>query len=496
MNKTKFFLTVTLSTYTYLAYSMMGSLTGVISPTYQVVKDYAPTYASILSRATLVPGVGFITTCWVASKCYDRCPSVRSLGNRNAVTSTFLNILWTPSTNIFFQMLSDETKIELNRIRIGYIAKQAYEKNIIKIADKLNRDKKVPIPSITIATALAQKKLLLLHGPSGVGKTNLMMQLAKQNNLPLWIVQQNEIDAFAPSLDEKTLACQTAISYFGETLHLGYKNIPRVDCMLVFDEFDKIVQNSTGTINRSTISFLNTSFENGPFEYKKHVYIWGIMITNKPDHVYTADISDRAFREFIGFPDTEQRKAKLKNYLNYRLKNLDLDDDNQKKLAIDLIIPFTDSNDNIKMIFSDNKFKYKVKEIDKNWVDESEGSSFRGLEKLVDSVETYYTTNPADFTRNEWVENQITANRTTSIQNLNEYINDAPIHTHLLKNVEHNKSFKNSTNMLINSMKRAQLFQNKQPVASVMGAGINSMRRTNSFSGLNQARILSNNNSN
>lgn len=181
-------------------------------------------------------------------------------------------------------VLSQELKEKLDRVIKEYLKKEALSKY-----------------------GLANRRKLLLYGASGTGKTMTASALAKEFNLPFFVVRTEKV----------------VTKFMGETgQKLGriFDFINDVPAVYLFDEFDAIgsqrgMDNEVGEQRRILNTFLQLLERDDSDSFI-------IAATNSIESIDKAMF--RRFDDVIEYklPDKEQRLALLREYL-YTAKNLD-----------------------------------------------------------------------------------------------------------------------------------------------------------------------------
>lgn len=181
-------------------------------------------------------------------------------------------------------VLSQELKEKLDRVIKEYLKKEALSKY-----------------------GLANRRKLLLYGASGTGKTMTASALAKEFNLPFFVVRTEKV----------------VTKFMGETgQKLGriFDFINEVPAVYLFDEFDAIgsqrgMDNEVGEQRRILNTFLQLLERDDSDSFI-------IAATNSIESIDKAMF--RRFDDVIEYklPDTEQRLALLREYL-YTAKDLD-----------------------------------------------------------------------------------------------------------------------------------------------------------------------------
>ena len=181
-------------------------------------------------------------------------------------------------------VLSQELKEKLDRVIKEYLKKEALSKY-----------------------GLANRRKLLLYGASGTGKTMTASALAKEFNLPFFVVRTEKV----------------VTKFMGETgQKLGriFDFINDVPAVYLFDEFDAIgsqrgMDNEVGEQRRILNTFLQLLERDDSDSFI-------IAATNSIESIDKAMF--RRFDDVIEYklPDTEQRLALLREYL-YTAKDLD-----------------------------------------------------------------------------------------------------------------------------------------------------------------------------
>lgn len=181
-------------------------------------------------------------------------------------------------------VLSQELKEKLDRVIKEYLKKETLRKY-----------------------GLANRRKLLLYGASGTGKTMTASALAKEFNLPFFVVRTEKV----------------VTKFMGETgQKLGriFDFINEVPAVYLFDEFDAIgsqrgMDNEVGEQRRILNTFLQLLERDDSDSFI-------IAATNSIESIDKAMF--RRFDDVIEYklPDTEQRLALLREYL-YTAKDLD-----------------------------------------------------------------------------------------------------------------------------------------------------------------------------
>lgn len=181
-------------------------------------------------------------------------------------------------------VLSQELKGKLDRVIKEYLKKETLSKY-----------------------GLANRRKLLLYGASGTGKTMTASALAKEFNLPFFVVRTEKV----------------VTKFMGETgQKLGriFDFINEVPAVYLFDEFDAIgsqrgMDNEVGEQRRILNTFLQLLERDDSDSFI-------IAATNSIESIDKAMF--RRFDDVIEYklPDTEQRLALLREYL-YTAKDLD-----------------------------------------------------------------------------------------------------------------------------------------------------------------------------
>lgn len=181
-------------------------------------------------------------------------------------------------------VLSQELKEKLDRVIKEYLKKETLSKH-----------------------GLANRRKLLLYGASGTGKTMTASALAKEFNLPFFVVRTEKV----------------VTKFMGETgQKLGriFDFINEVPAVYLFDEFDAIgsqrgMDNEVGEQRRILNTFLQLLERDDSDSFI-------IAATNSIESIDKAMF--RRFDDVIEYklPDTEQRLALLREYL-YTAKDLD-----------------------------------------------------------------------------------------------------------------------------------------------------------------------------
>lgn len=181
-------------------------------------------------------------------------------------------------------VLSQELKEKLDRVIKEYLKKEILSKY-----------------------GLANRRKLLLYGASGTGKTMTASALAKEFNLPFFVVRTEKV----------------VTKFMGETgQKLGriFDFINEVPAVYLFDEFDAIgsqrgMDNEVGEQRRILNTFLQLLERDDSDSFI-------IAATNSIESIDKAMF--RRFDDVIEYklPDTEQRLALLREYL-YTAKDLD-----------------------------------------------------------------------------------------------------------------------------------------------------------------------------
>ena len=186
--------------------------------------------------------------------------------------------------NMTSLVLSQELKEKLDRVIKEYLKKETLSKY-----------------------GLANRRKLLLYGASGTGKTMTASALAKEFNLPFFVVRTEKV----------------VTKFMGETgQKLGriFDFINDVPAVYLFDEFDAIgsqrgMDNEVGEQRRILNTFLQLLERDDSDSFI-------IAATNSIESIDKAMF--RRFDDVIEYklPDTEQRLALLREYL-YTAKDLD-----------------------------------------------------------------------------------------------------------------------------------------------------------------------------
>ena len=177
-----------------------------------------------------------------------------------------------------------------------------------ELKEKLDRVIKEYLKKETLSKyGLANRRKLLLYGASGTGKTMTASALAKEFNLPFFIVRTEKV----------------VTKFMGETgQKLGriFDFINEVPAVYLFDEFDAIgsqrgMDNEVGEQRRILNTFLQLLERDDSDSFI-------IAATNSIESIDKAMF--RRFDDVIEYklPDTEQRLALLREYL-YTAKDLD-----------------------------------------------------------------------------------------------------------------------------------------------------------------------------
>lgn len=177
-----------------------------------------------------------------------------------------------------------------------------------KLKEKLDRVIKEYLKKETLSKyGLANRRKLLLYGASGTGKTMTASALAKEFNLPFFVVRTEKV----------------VTKFMGETgQKLGriFDFINEVPAVYLFDEFDAIgsqrgMDNEVGEQRRILNTFLQLLERDDSDSFI-------IAATNSIESIDKAMF--RRFDDVIEYklPDTEQRLALLREYL-YTAKDLD-----------------------------------------------------------------------------------------------------------------------------------------------------------------------------
>lgn len=177
-----------------------------------------------------------------------------------------------------------------------------------ELKEKLDRVIKEYLKKETLSKyGLANRRKLLLYGASGTGKTMTASALAKEFNLPFFVVRTEKV----------------VTKFMGETgQKLGriFDFINEVPAVYLFDEFDAIgsqrgMDNEVGEQRRILNTFLQLLERD-----ESDSFI--IAATNSIESIDKAMF--RRFDDVIEYklPDREQRLALLREYL-YTAKNLD-----------------------------------------------------------------------------------------------------------------------------------------------------------------------------
>lgn len=177
-----------------------------------------------------------------------------------------------------------------------------------ELKEKLDRVIKEYLKKETLSKyGLANRRKLLLYGASGTGKTMTASALAKEFNLPFFVVRTEKV----------------VTKFMGETgQKLGriFDFINEVPAVYLFDEFDAIgsqrgMDNEVGEQRRILNTFLQLLERDDSESFI-------IAATNSIESIDKAMF--RRFDDVIEYklPDTEQRLALLREYL-YTAKNLD-----------------------------------------------------------------------------------------------------------------------------------------------------------------------------
>lgn len=177
-----------------------------------------------------------------------------------------------------------------------------------ELKEKLDRVVKEYLKKETLSKyGLANRRKLLLYGASGTGKTMTANALAKEFNLPFFVVRTEKV----------------VTKFMGETgQKLGriFDFISEVPAVYLFDEFDAIgsqrgMDNEVGEQRRILNTFLQLLERDDSDSFI-------IAATNSIESIDKAMF--RRFDDVIEYklPDREQRLALLREYL-YTAKNLD-----------------------------------------------------------------------------------------------------------------------------------------------------------------------------
>ena len=177
-----------------------------------------------------------------------------------------------------------------------------------KLKEKLDRVIKEYLKKETLSKyGLANRRKLLLYGASGTGKTMTASALAKEFNLPFFVVRTEKV----------------VTKFMGETgQKLGriFDFINEVPAVYLFDEFDAIgsqrgMDNEVGEQRRILNTFLQLLERDDSDSFI-------IAATNSIESIDKAMF--RRFDDVIEYklPDREQRLALLREYL-YTAKDLD-----------------------------------------------------------------------------------------------------------------------------------------------------------------------------
>lgn len=177
-----------------------------------------------------------------------------------------------------------------------------------ELKEKLDRVIKEYLKKETLSKyGLANRRKLLLYGASGIGKTMTASALAKEFNLPFFVVRTEKV----------------VTKFMGETgQKLGriFDFINEVPAVYLFDEFDAIgsqrgMDNEVGEQRRILNTFLQLLERDDSDSFI-------IAATNSIESIDKAMF--RRFDDVIEYklPDTEQRLALLREYL-YTAKDLD-----------------------------------------------------------------------------------------------------------------------------------------------------------------------------
>lgn len=177
-----------------------------------------------------------------------------------------------------------------------------------ELKEKLDRVIKEYLKKETLSKyGLANRRKLLLYGASGTGKTMTASALAKEFNLPFFVVRTEKV----------------VTKFLGETgQKLGriFDFINEVPAVYLFDEFDAIgsqrgMDNEVGEQRRILNTFLQLLERDDSDSFI-------IAATNSIESIDKAMF--RRFDDVIEYklPDTEQRLALLREYL-YTAKDLD-----------------------------------------------------------------------------------------------------------------------------------------------------------------------------
>lgn len=177
-----------------------------------------------------------------------------------------------------------------------------------ELKEKLDRVIKEYLKKETLSKyGLANRRKLLLYGASGTGKTMTASTLAKEFNLPFFVVRTEKV----------------VTKFMGETgQKLGriFDFINDVPAVYLFDEFDAIgsqrgMDNEVGEQRRILNTFLQLLERDDSDSFI-------IAATNSIESIDKAMF--RRFDDVIEYklPDTEQRLALLREYL-YTAKDLD-----------------------------------------------------------------------------------------------------------------------------------------------------------------------------
>lgn len=177
-----------------------------------------------------------------------------------------------------------------------------------ELKEKLDRVIKEYLKKETLSKyGLANRRKLLLYGASGTGKTMTASALAKEFNLPFFVVRtENVVTKF--------------MGETGQKLGRIFDFINEVPAVYLFDEFDAIgsqrgMDNEVGEQRRILNTFLQLLERD-----ESDSFI--IAATNSIESIDKAMF--RRFDDVIEYklPDTEQRLALLREYL-YTAKDLD-----------------------------------------------------------------------------------------------------------------------------------------------------------------------------
>lgn len=177
-----------------------------------------------------------------------------------------------------------------------------------ELKEKLDRVIKEYLKKETLSKyGLANRRKLLLYGASGTGKTMTASALAKEFNLPFFVVRTEKV----------------VTKFMGETgQKLGriFDFINEIPAVYLFDEFDAIgsqrgMDNEVGEQRRILNTFLQLLERDDSDSFI-------IAATNSIESIDKAMF--RRFDDVIEYklPDTEQRLALLREYL-YTAKDLD-----------------------------------------------------------------------------------------------------------------------------------------------------------------------------